>query len=466
MRNGVEYYDPKFVAAVTPLKPGSLRFPGGTSSMAFDWNTGHVNISWMKSLISGSTPLVGPHVASILTSSQVLTQAKGGVWLADFATFAKTFGSPAIICFNGFTDTNPFSATDMALAAQNDGLNVLEWELSNEPYLFPAIFPTAASYAAAMNPHYNGIVSVAPSATVGLFSAGVYTAGAIDYQAWDNGLASVPNRYWNGSSIHIYPVSDYLTATDTYKTLNGVLAHGTVDYIRSYLIPLVGADTPIFITELNCCTQSNNEFLATLCNGIFLAEFMARISSVPNVKAVGVNSLYTDNYDYHGIIQSVNDHESYLLSQVAANPDFSTNTATDPNTQFQFYMSAPGLALDVANQAINGSSQMWPTTVIGGPMVPILGYDGNPIPAIFAQAYMGKQGGHYLVITNKSPAAESVTIRINGVELQHTFTVRSVSNASGVVVNTAQSPHTVQIQTTTSGNPVSIGPFSVTCVMW
>ena len=38
LRNGVEYYDPKFVAAVTPLKPGWLRFPAGTGSMAYDWN--------------------------------------------------------------------------------------------------------------------------------------------------------------------------------------------------------------------------------------------------------------------------------------------------------------------------------------------------------------------------------------------------------------------------------------------
>ena len=31
-------YDPKFVAAVAPLRPGWLRFPGGTASLAYDWN--------------------------------------------------------------------------------------------------------------------------------------------------------------------------------------------------------------------------------------------------------------------------------------------------------------------------------------------------------------------------------------------------------------------------------------------
>jgi hypothetical protein len=142
--------------------------------------------------------------------------------------------------------------------------------------------------------------------------------------------------------------------------------------------------------------------LTYLYNGIFLAEYIARLSTVPNVKAVGVNSLYTENSDYHGLIQSVNDYESYLLGQVAANPEFSTNTATDPNTQFQFYTSAPGLAMAVANRAINGGTRIWPTTVSGGPTVAIAGFDGNRIPAIYAQTYVAGNGSHYLLITNKS----------------------------------------------------------------
>ena len=43
----------------------------------------------------------------------------------------------------------------MALAAQSYGLNVLEWELGNEAYLYPQIYPTAASYAAASISYYN-----------------------------------------------------------------------------------------------------------------------------------------------------------------------------------------------------------------------------------------------------------------------------------------------------------------------
>lgn len=467
VRNGVEYYDSKFINAVLPLKPGWLRFPGGTSSIAFDWSAGHVDKTWMQSLISGNPPLVGAGAAAIVSNAQVLTQAKGGVWLSDFATFANSLGAAAIICFNGFTDTNASSALQMALAAQNYGLNVVEWELSNEPYLFPLIFGTADSYAAAMrSSYYNDIIAAAPGATVGLFSAGPFAGRALNYQSWDSGLSAVTPRYWNASSIHVYPITTALSYPNILKTLNGVLAHGTAEFVNSYLLPLIGAETPLFITELNCCVQDGNKFLATLYNGVFLAEYIARMSSLPNVKAIGVNSLYTDNNDLHGAIQSVNDYESYLFTQVAADPNYSTNTATDPNTQYQFYTSAPGLALAILNQAVNSSSHIWATTVTGGPMVPILGYDGNPVPAIYAQAYVGDNGSHYLLITNKAANAQSITIQANGVNLNRRFTITYVSSPNGAASNTVQAPNNVQIHTAISGSSLYVGPYSVTLLTW
>jgi len=478
LRNGVEYYDPKFVAAVAPLKPGWLRFPAGTASMAYDWNPldasgGHINIAWMNSLITGNPPPVTGQPATILPAAQQLTQAKGGVWFADFATFANTFGSKAIVCFNSYTDTTPGSASLMAWAAQSAGLDVAEWELANEADLYPVIFPSAAAYAAAMyNPYFTDIVSFSTKAHVGLFLAGLF-AGTTGTSLppnwlpnWDIGMAAYAPRYWNSVSMHVYPINNIQSPQDTVQTLNGVLAHGTGEYISSYVDPLVGANTPVFITEFNCCAPDNNKFLSFLYNGIFLAEYIVRMSLVPNVKAVGVNSLYTDNNDYHGLIQSVDDYEGWLLAQLAQNANFSTNTATNPNTQFQFYTSAPGLALEVANQAINNSTAIWPTTVTGGPYVPILGYDGKDIPAIYAQGYQGTDGSHYVVLTNKSSSTCTATIQVNGVHVSGAMSITAVSNASAYVGNTAQAPNTVQIQTTTASNPISIGPNSVTAVKW
>jgi hypothetical protein len=471
LRNGVEYFDPKFVAAVAPLMPGWLRFPAGTASMAYDWNPadiygGHMNPDWVNSLISGNPPVVSGVPANILVQSQQLTQAKGGVFLSDFATFANGFGAPAIISFNGFTDTNPGSAMLMAQAAQSAGLKVAEWELANEAYIYPQIFPTAASYASAMYPNFTGITSISPNAIAGLFVAGLYPGNGVNYSAWDDGMSTYTPRYWNAVSTHVYPIGRIQGQATTAQTLNGILAHGSADYINTYMNPLVGATTPIFITEFNCCAPDSDKFLSYLYNGIFLVEYIARMSSVPNVKGVGINSLYTDNYDNHGLIQSVDDYESYLLNQVAANPNFSTNTATDPNTQFQFYMSAPGVALEVANQAIDNSTHIWPTTVAGGPLVPIQGYDGKPVLAVYAQAYKGNDGRPYVLITNKSAATCTATIQLNGVRVGATMSITAVSNTNPYSANTAAAPNTVQIQTSTSTNPISLGPYSVTVVKW
>jgi hypothetical protein len=478
LRNGVEYYDPKFIQAAAQVKPGWLRFPAGTGSLAYDWDPmdssgDHIDVAWMNSLITGNPPAVSGQAATILTISQQLTQAKGGVLFSDFTTFAKTLSARAIVCFNSYTDTNPGSAGRMVRAAQIGGLNVAEWELANEAYLYPAIFPSPAAYPAAMHdPYFIDIKSVTPNATVGLFLAGLFpgtTAVTLPpnwLAEWDQGMAAYTPRYWNAVSMHVYPLVTIQSDQNTIDVLNGVLAHGTGEYISSYVDPLAGSSTPIFITEFNCCSPQGNKFLSFLYNGIFLAEYVARMSTVPNMKAVGVNSLYTDNSDYHGMIQSVDDHESYLLTQLAQNPSYSTNTATNPQTQFQFYTSAPGLALAVANQAINGSNGTWPTTVTGGPFVPIHGYDGKPIPAIYAQGYQASDGSHYVVLTNKSSSTCSTTIQINGVHVSGAMKVTTVSNSSGLVGNTAQSPNTVQIQTTVAANPISLGPYSVTTVNW
>jgi hypothetical protein len=472
-RNGVEYYDPKFVPFATALKAGWVRYPAGTASMAFDWTTGHTNITWMNSLITGSPAAVTGPPASILTVSQQLTQAKGGVNFSDFATFASTLGAAAIICFNSYTDTNPGSATNMAQAAQGYGLNVLDWELGNEGYFYPLIYPSAAAYAAASNSYFNDIISGAPTATVGLFSAGWYpgTAGCPPapqpcYPNWDSGLSSYTPRYWNAASNHIYPIVANLTTENTILALNGVLEFGSTNYLNSYLIPLVGATTPIFITELNCCTQDDNIFLTYLYNGIFLAEYIARLSLVPNVKGVGINSLYTDNYDHHGLIQSVNDYEDYLLDQYAANPSYSTDTATNPMTQFQFYTSAPGLAMQVANMAINAGTQAWPTTVTGGPTVATSGFSANNIPAVYAQTYVAATGRHYLLITNKSNQGQIVTIYLNGATVTSKLGLTYVSSPVPYASNTATAQTNVQIQTASATNPIYVGPYSVTTVKW
>src|ERR1022692_1315235 len=466
--HGIEYWDPKWVAAVAPLKPGWIRFPGGLTSDVYDWQTAHENTTWMSQL----KPNMPSSIYGGLQLAQIITQAKGGACfsggscVSDYATFLRTLGANGIVAFNGYTDTNPNSAGGLVAAAQAAGLNIVEWEIDNEPWALPKIFPTSTSYAAsAYNPYYLNINAADSNATAGVFYQGQYI-GLGNYKAWDSGMAAYSPQYWQGASFHVYPIfSSTISTSDEEKTLNGVLAHGTTDWYNSYIQPLIGQNTPVFISEVNS-GSSTMAFNPYIYNGIFLAEFVARMSTIPQVKATGIATLFLGNSFTQGIIRAVNDYQSYLQAQIKANPNYSTDTSTNPNTQYSFYYSTNALALEVTNLAVNGSNATWPTTVTGGPTVPILGYDGNPVPAVFAQGYQGTDGTHYLLITNKSASSVPMAIEVDGNLLQSTVTVSYISNASDTAQNTATGQTNVQIVTTTSPNPITIGPYSVTRVQW
>jgi hypothetical protein len=466
---GVEYNDPKYMPVVQAMHPGFVRFPSGLPSMAFDWQAAHENQTWITHL----TPKVTTTAVGGMKYAQKVTQAKGGVCFvpgtcfADFATFVNTLGAGAFVDFNGWSDTNTNSAGNMVTAAQANNVNVITWELANEPYVYPLFFPAPDSYASFETTYDNSIAAVNPNAPASVFYQGAFSFVGGNYQAWDNGMAAYTPRYWKGVLTHIYPITQKnISVTNEEQTLNGILAHGTTDYISSYLAPLVGANTPIYITEMNSDAYATLAFESYLYNGIFLAEYVARMSTSPYVKAVAVQPLYLGNNYNKGILRAVNDFESYLIAQVTANPNYSTNTATNPNTQFQFYNSANALCLTVLNLAVNNSNAIWPTTVNGAPTVPIIGYDGQPIPAVFAQSYQGTDGTHYLVITNKSGSSIQMALEVNGNLLQQTVTVSYVSNSSDIAQNTATNQNNLQIVTTTSPNPLTVCPYSVTRVQW
>jgi hypothetical protein len=468
--NGIEYWDPKWVAAVTPLKPGWLRFPGGTVSTGFDWETAHMNPTWLSAL----QPNIPSNLYNAMVLAESLTQAKGGACfsgggcVSDYATFLKTLGANGIVSFNGFSDNNPNSAGEMVTTAQTAGLNIVEWEIANEPYVFPKIFPTPASYAAAAyNPYYLNINAANPSAIAGVFFQGQFIQLFGNYLTWDSGMAAYSPQYWQGVTYHVYPIDNSSMATsDEEQTLNGILAHGTTEWYTSSVQPLVGENTPVFLSEVNTDGFATMPFESYIYNGIFLAEYVARMSTVSQVKAVGISSLFLSNSFNQGMIRAVNDFQSYLVAEVKKNPNYVTDTSTNPNTQYQFYYSTNALALEIANLAINSSNATWPTTVTGGPTVPIEGYDGNPVPAVFAQGYQGTDGTHYVLITNKSSSSVPIAIEVDGDVLQSTLTVSYISNASDTAQNTATAQTNVQIVNTTSPNPITVGPYSVTRVQW
>ncbi len=135
----------------------------------------------------------------------------------------------------------------MALAAKIYGLSVAEWELGNEAYLYPGIYPTPASYPTASNSYFNDIRTADPTATVGLFAGGWYPGSSgcgaslappqPCFPTWDQGVWQGAPPYWNAASNHIYPITNMQTAQNTMWMLNGILAHGSADYMNFVFSP-------------------------------------------------------------------------------------------------------------------------------------------------------------------------------------------------------------------------------------
>jgi hypothetical protein len=141
-----------------------------------------------------------------------------------------------------------------------------------------------------------------------------------------------------------------------------------------------------------------------------------------------------------------------------------TNTA---GLNFGFFLSAQAAAEAVANGALYRSTQVYPTTTTGGPTVPT---DGDSVPAVYAQAYQGGNGKHYVVIVNKGASNVLASIKQDGVTLGNAntnkFLETFVTGSDPSLMNSNPPPNNVEIQTQTGGNPVTLPPYSVMRLEW
>jgi hypothetical protein len=203
--------------------------------------------------------------------------------------------------------------------------------------------------------------------------------------------------------------------------------------------------------------QNPNEPSMTLYGGIYAAEFVLRMSVVPQMRYVGNFQLFNDNG-----ISATNVFRQAAVN--AANGGYVTNTQ---NLPFGFYLSAQVAAQAVAYWAVNRSVATYATSLsANGPTVPTsANYDTN-MPALYAQAYAGGNGKRYVVLTNKGATNATVQIVQDGVALTNQFLETFVTGADPSATNTAPLASPVQLQTNTAANPVTIPEYSVVRLEW
>ena len=234
-----------------------------------------------------------------------------------------------------------------------------------------------------------------------------------------------------------------------------VLANKTNLLVVNQFTPIGPAGVKFMVTEFDPTLPTDSTGAAsitdgTVWGGIYAAEYIMRMSTVSSMLYVGPHSIVSSA----GVL-STNSH--YGDVQHAAN----TNTTIDTlSLDFGFYLAAQANGLAVLNGVINQATLANNTTVTGGVTVPATGISQG-VPALYAMSYSNATGGLSLVIDNKSATAQQVTVRVNGTPSNGPLSTQFITATDPSAANTPQAPNTVTIQTASSGNPVTVPPYSV-----
>lgn len=438
-----EFFDYRLENLAAQLTPGWVRYPSGSFSDAFDWQTGMMVPSW-------AAQFQGTNIASLLTEAIPWVNGKGGGSFVDAANRANFLGAKLIVCVNAYTDT-PQSAGQMAAFAKANHIPVAVWELANEPYFYTSFFSSGADYVAKVKPYRDAIKAADPNAVVAIFfiDAGDTTPNP----PWNTSIASYSDKYWDAITYHQYPAQSTGAFSQWMADENAVLAARTSTYVTGYLEPLNPPGTQFLITEFLPSSDGTGTGTSvtdgTLYGAIYAAEYVMRMSGVPSMLYVGMHALTGTRG-----VSAVDTH--YTDVQNAYDQGTTIDTLT---LDFGFYLTAQPLGLAVLNGVVRNATQVDATTLTGGATVAATGL--GQIPALYAQAYTSVTGQQSVVITNKGAAANLLTINVNGAPVSGTLPIQFIAGSDPAAVNTATSQTTVSVQSSTSANPVTVPAYSV-----
>jgi uncharacterized protein (TIGR03437 family) len=439
----VESYDYRFNNVAAQLSPGWVRYPSGSFSDAFSWQTGLMVPAWVAQF-------QGTNIASLLSEAVPWVNGKGGGQFVDAANRANFLGAKLIVCVNGFTDTAQ-SAGQMAAFAKANHVPVAVWELSNEPYFYSDFFKSGADYVTKMKPYRDAIKAADPNAVVAIFF--MDAGDTVDNPAWDQSILSYPNPYWDAVTYHHYPPQSTGSFSQWMADENAVLASKSAAYVTGYLAPLNPHGTRFLISEF----LPSNDGLGTgtsltdgtLYGAIYAAEYVMRMSTVPSMLYVGPHAL-TGTRGVNAATTHFND---------VTNAYDQGTTIDTLSLDFGFFATAQPLGDALLYGVLRNANEVPATTVTGGATVPATGL--GQIPALYAQAYIGATGQQSVLIANKSATVHQVTVSVNGTPVSGTLPVQFISGTDPSAINSAASPNAVVIQTSTSTNPVTVPAYSV-----
>jgi len=500
------FADPAVQALVRPLQPTMLRWPGGTVSDFFDWSTGLIPLPGAGSAAGAGDGVPTPidierfifqpyptlsfnkQIQKAADKHQPILLAKGGNPLGDttsgFAGFATAVGAKFLVVVNATTNTIE-AAERLAFTVARRRLPVVGFELVNEPFFI--MVPTSAGtftlplgapkvlgaytdgvdYLTKMKPYYEAIKRGYASAGVSPLRAIVAIAGgyAADVSGWNaqwgQDLAAYTfnhGAYWDAVAMHFYPPETKqggFAKAMTYA--NDALSIGTNAFVHDYRAANWSRGKPLFVSEYGV-TMNDKTMNGSVYAGIFCAEYVARMSVFPETAALLLHELFNDSVGIAAPRDAIGGNGDWKKDLISAG-QAGRMVDTVGRLKGSFY-NAEILGLGLANAALNASDRAY-ATKLSGPLGTVAARM-SALPAVYAQAYHGRDGSTHLIVTNKGSDSKLVAVVIDGQRTLATFSMDMIHPTAGdPSERNSASEQPITVQHATVKDAIEIPGYSV-----
>jgi hypothetical protein len=353
--------DAKFYGQLAALKPGTLRYPGGTNANFFQWKAG-VPVD----------PPAGSCVSSSASSAFRFT-------LSDLMKAYSATRAPPVFDLNVMT-SGLSCQIQMLQQAQRLGLPIRYVELGNEFYLtidnYATYFPAAADYGTAVASYVKAVHKDFPGALVA--AVGSLPGNTAREQTWNNDMLDAARSGGglpDAITLHVYP------SYDKALTTSGLPGLYTEPYTElttvSGVIGRLPVSRPVWLTEYNLRpkhTANSNPAQTSYAQALFVAEMDVLLAGrVPSARFVDFWAAFGGDASY-----------AYA------------GTPSDPA------QTPGGLALQLVDEAAHGATLTRPVVFAGAPALTAGGS-----PALIGQSFTSSHVRRE-VLVNLSPQALTI----------------------------------------------------------
>jgi hypothetical protein len=428
------YLDEDFLNKMIALQPGWIRMNGGTQTGALNWKVGSMDPEFTSQYADNFNRSLD------FGLFQEKMDGRGGFSVNDFRELARKSQSKIIATVNVFSDSVE-SAYDFAKYVKDNNIRVEYWEMGNEAEYYNTgpvsvsnqiFFKNGTEYLNKARLYADAIKRVLPNAKI-----------AVSYRAgnFDPDFGNYQSKYWDALVDHWYEGTNMASGNTALDDVN--------HYYNDTIMNANRADGKIIITESNVGLGA--AINKTMYNAVYVAEYLTRTLSNPNIDYVDVHST--------GQVILSTTSKSKIINNKISDAEEKDAIYDTKNADYGLYYTPVAYSFKLVSGAVREALGEYPVTVTGGTTV---AKSSGTMPALFATAYKGRDK-NYVLITNKSGDTHNVTLQSNGAalaELMNVSTVRSSTDDPNEQ-NTEASPNAIGIQTSTSTNPLSVPPYSV-----